>query len=61
MSDFIVALGLFFAFEGLVLAAFPDGAKHMMKSVLAAPNGQLRIAGIVSAIIGVVIVWFIRG
>jgi len=26
MSDFIVALGLFFALEGLVLAAFPDGA-----------------------------------
>jgi uncharacterized protein YjeT (DUF2065 family) len=61
MSDFIVALGLFFAFEGLVLAAFPDGAKHMMKSVLAAPNGQLRIAGIVSAVIGVLIVWLVRG
>jgi uncharacterized protein len=61
MSDFIVALGLFFALEGLVLAAFPDGAKHMMKTVLAAPNAQLRIAGIVSAVIGVLIVWLVRG
>ncbi|MFZ1151718.1 MAG: DUF2065 domain-containing protein [Xanthobacteraceae bacterium] len=61
MSDFIVALGLFFALEGLVLAAFPDGAKHMMKTVLAAPNGQLRIAGIVSAVVGVLIVWLVRG
>jgi uncharacterized protein len=61
MSDFIVALGLFFALEGLVLAAFPDAAKHMMKSVLAAPNAQLRIAGIVSAVIGIVIVWLVRG
>jgi uncharacterized protein YjeT (DUF2065 family) len=61
MSDFIVALGLFFALEGLVLAAFPDGAKHMMKRVLTSPNGQLRIAGIVSAVIGVVIVWLVRG
>lgn len=61
MSDFIVALGLFFALEGLVLAAFPDAAKHMMKSVLAAPNVQLRIAGIVSAVIGVAIVWLVRG
>jgi len=42
-------------------AAAPDGARHMMKSVLAAPNGQLRIAGIVSAVIGVLIVWLIRG
>jgi uncharacterized protein len=61
MSDFIVALGLFFALEGLVLAAFPDAAKHMMKTVLGAPNGQLRLAGIVSAIIGVLIVWLVRG
>ena len=56
MSDFIVALGLFFALEGLVLAAFPDGAKHMMKTVLAAPRGH----GIVSAVIGVLIVWLVR-
>jgi uncharacterized protein YjeT (DUF2065 family) len=33
----------------------------MMKAVLTAPNGQLRIAGIVSAVIGVVIVWLVRG
>jgi uncharacterized protein YjeT (DUF2065 family) len=61
MSDFIVALGLFFALEGLVLAAFPDAAKHMMKTVLITPNTQLRIAGIVSAVIGIVIVWLVRG
>ena len=59
MSDFIVALGLFFALEGLVLAAFPEAA--MMKTVLASPNGQLRIAGIVSAVIGILIVWLVRG
>jgi len=61
MSDFIAALGLFFALEGLVLAAFPDGAKRMMKSVLVTPNLQLRIAGIISAVIGVLIVWLVRG
>jgi len=61
MSDFIAALGLFFALEGLVLAAFPHGAKNMMKTVLATPNGQLRIAGIVSAVIGVLMVWLVRG
>jgi uncharacterized protein YjeT (DUF2065 family) len=32
-----------------------------MKTVLGAPNGQLRIAGIVSAVIGVLIVWLVRG
>jgi uncharacterized protein YjeT (DUF2065 family) len=33
----------------------------MMKTVLLSPNGQLRIAGIVSAVIGVLIVWLVRG
>ena len=39
MSDFIVALGLFFALEGIVLAAFPPGAKRMMTTVLDTPDG----------------------
>jgi len=39
MSDFIVALGLFFAFEGLVLAAFPASTKRMMATVLDTPDG----------------------
>jgi len=61
MSDFIVALGLFFTLEGLVLAAFPGGAKHMMKSVLTTPDNALRIAGIGSALLGLFIVWLVRG
>ena len=61
MSDFIVALGLFFALEGLVLAAFPGGAKNMMKTVLAAPNGQLRHCRHRFGVVGVLIVWLVRG
>jgi uncharacterized protein YjeT (DUF2065 family) len=61
MSDFIVALGLFFALEGIVLAAFPGGAKRMMTTVLDTPDGPLRIAGIVSALVGLFIVWLVRG
>jgi uncharacterized protein len=61
MSDFLAALGLFFAIEGLCLAAFPSGVKHMMKTMLATPDNPLRIAGIVSALIGILIVWLVRG
>jgi uncharacterized protein YjeT (DUF2065 family) len=61
MSDFIVAVGLFFALEGIVLAAFPNGAKRMMTTVLDTPDGPLRIAGIVSALVGLFIVWLVRG
>ena len=61
MSDFVVALGLFFAIEGLFLAAFPGGAKRTMASVLNMPDGPLRVAGIVSALIGILMVWLVRG
>jgi len=42
MSEFLVALGLLFAIEGLVFAAFPGAAKRAMESVLATPEGSLR-------------------
>ena len=61
MSDFFAALGLFFAIEGLFLAAFPVSAKRAMATVLTMPDGPLRIAGIVSAMIGIVIVYLVRG
>jgi uncharacterized protein YjeT (DUF2065 family) len=61
MTDFLAALGLFFAIEGLFLAAFPGGSKRIMASVMELPDGSLRIAGIVSAVVGVLVVWLIRG
>lgn len=61
MHDFLAALGLFFAIEGIFLAAFPAGAKRTMTAVLEMPDGPLRIAGIVSAVIGVAIVYLVRG
>lgn len=61
MSDFLAALGLFFAIEGICLAAFPTSAKRAMAVALATPEGSLRIGGIISALLGVLIVWFIRG
>lgn len=61
MSDFLVALGLVFVLEGLLFAAFPEHAKRAMESVLQTPDTTLRIVGLVSAISGVALIWFIRG
>jgi len=61
MSDFLAALGLFFAIEGLCLAAFPTAVKRAMANVLNTPDGPLRIAGVISAVVGVIIVWLVRG
>jgi len=61
MSDFLVALGLVFAIEGIVFAAFPAVTKRAMAHVLETPDSMLRIIGVVCAIIGVVLVWLVRG
>jgi len=61
MSDLVVALGLVFALEGVVLAAFPAAAKRAMGQVLETPEGTLRVLGVASAAFGLVVVWLIRG
>ena len=61
MSDFLAALGLFFVIEGICLAAFPLSAKRAMASILAMPDAPLRVAGVASALAGLVIVWLVRG
>jgi uncharacterized protein YjeT (DUF2065 family) len=61
MTDFVVALGLVFMIEGILLAAFPRGAKRTMASVMELPDGALRISGVIAAAVGLVIVWLIRG
>ena len=60
MSDFLAAIGLVFAIEGIVLAAFPLGTKRAMAAALDTPDSRLRIAGLVSALVGVLIVWLVR-
>ncbi|HEY7297590.1 MAG TPA: DUF2065 family protein [Xanthobacteraceae bacterium] len=61
MSDFIVAIGLVFAIEGLIFAAFPGAAKRLAANALESPENSLRIAGVVSAVLGIALVWLVRG
>lgn len=61
MSDFVAALGLVFVIEGLVFAAFPAQTKRAMISVMETPETTLRVIGLVSALIGLVVVWLARG
>jgi uncharacterized protein YjeT (DUF2065 family) len=61
MSDFVVAIGLVLAIEGILFAAFPGPVKRAMAHVNETADGTLRLLGIVSAIAGVVLVWLIRG
>jgi uncharacterized protein YjeT (DUF2065 family) len=61
MYDFLVALGLVFAIEGLLFAAFPGVTKRAMGHVMETPDAALRLVGIVSAVVGIALIWFVRG
>jgi uncharacterized protein YjeT (DUF2065 family) len=61
VTDFIAALGLVLVIEGLVFAAFPAASKRAVALMLETPESQLRAAGVVSAVLGVIVVWFARG
>lgn len=61
LTDLLAALGLAIAIEGLLYAAFPDGMKRMMATMLQTPGAQLRIAGLIAALVGVGVVWLAKG
>ena len=61
MADFIAAIGLVLVIEGLVFAAFPAAIKRAMAMMFETPDAQLRVVGIVSAVLGVLVVWAVRG
>jgi uncharacterized protein YjeT (DUF2065 family) len=61
MSEFVVALGLVFVIEGLAFAAFPARARRAVAAVLETPDQALRLIGLLSAMFGIAIIWFMRG
>jgi len=61
MWDFIAALGLVFAIEGIRFAAVPNLAKDALRSAAETPVDRMRLIGIGSAVLGVVLVWLVRG
>ena len=60
-GDFLTALGLALAFEGLALAILPEHAKRAMAEILSRPTAALRIGGVVMLAAGVLVVWLARG
>jgi uncharacterized protein len=60
LADLVTALGLVLVIEGLLLALVPDILKRMLADILARPAQALRMAGLISATIGVAIVWLVR-
>ena len=60
MKELIIAFGLFLFIEGIVYALFPSKMKNMLKKMETIKDSQLRTGGLIFAIIGFFIVWYIK-
>src|SRR3546814_20115930 len=61
MSDLWTALCLVAVLEGLVLFAFPDAFKRMAEQMRAMESRQLRVAGAIVLVAGLVALYLGRG
>ena len=60
MKELIIAFGLFLFIEGILYALFPLKMKNMLKKLEMVKDSQLRKGGLLFAIIGFVIIWYVK-
>ena len=60
MKELIIAFGLFLFIEGILYAIFPSKMKNMLKKMETIKESQLRLGGLIFAIIGFVIIRYIK-
>tara|TARA_B110001452_G_scaffold244637_1_gene228764 strand:- start:509 stop:694 length:186 start_codon:yes stop_codon:yes gene_type:complete len=60
MKELIIAFGLFLFIEGILYALFPSKMKIMLLKLNEINNSQLRGGGLFFAVIGFVIIWYIK-
>jgi hypothetical protein len=60
MKELIIALGLFFFIEGILYAIFPSKMKNMLKKLDMVKESQMRLGGLIFAIIGFLIIWYVK-
>ena len=61
MTDLLTALALVLVIEGLILALMPERLRWLVDRMAEMPPESLRIGGLVSASLGVFLVWLLRG
>ena len=60
MRELFVAFGLLLFIEGILYALFPSKMKNMLKKIDTVKEGQLRSGGLIFAIIGFFIIWYVK-
>ncbi|MDA0239918.1 MAG: DUF2065 domain-containing protein [Proteobacteria bacterium] len=61
MTDLLTAIGLVIAIEGGLYALFPEAMKRFIAQAMEMPANTLRTSGLFAAIVGVFLVWLVRG
>ena len=60
MRELVIAFGLFLFIEGILYALFPAKMKSMLKKLELVKDSQLRSGGLNFALIGFIIIYFIK-
>ena len=60
MKELIIAFGLFLFIEGILYALFPAKMKNMLQKIEMVKDSQLRTGGLIFALIGFLIIWYIK-
>ena len=60
MRELVIAFGLFLFIEGILYAIFPAKMKIMLKKLELVKDSQLRFGGLIFAIIGFIIIYFVK-
>ena len=60
MKELIIAFGLFLFIEGILYALFPSKMKSVLLKLNDVTNSQLRIGGLIFALIGFFVIWYIK-
>ena len=60
MRELVIAFGLFLFIEGILYALFPAKMKNMLKKLELVKDNQLRSGGLIFAVIGFIIIYYIK-
>ncbi len=58
MKELVIAFGLFFFIEGIIYALFPAKMKSMLRKLDLVKDNQLRVFGLLFAILGFIIIYY---
>ena len=60
MKELLIAFGLFLFIEGILYALFPSKMKSILKKLELIKDNQLRSGGLIFAVIGFIIIYYMK-